>query len=71
MGVTPSVLTILAQAWAAGFTTRSDFARSNAEAVAEASCRGLITTRNIAAGAYGRQWLITPKGCKTLFKESR
>jgi hypothetical protein len=66
--VTP-VLQVVAQAWSDGFTTRSDFARSNAEAVAEAACRGLITTLNVVAGKWGNHWLVTPKGCKKLFKE--
>jgi hypothetical protein len=63
------VLQVIAQAWSDGFTTRSDFARSNAEAVAEAACRGLITTLNVITGQHGKSWLVTPKGCKKLFKE--
>lgn len=59
---------VLARAWDGGFSTRSDFARSNAEEVAAAACLGLITTR-MTSNAYGRQWRITPAGCRVLFKE--
>lgn len=66
-----SVLTAVARAWSDGFSTRSDFARTNAEAVAEAACLGLITTFNVITGVYGKQWLVTPRGCQRLFKEYR
>jgi hypothetical protein len=62
---------VVSRAWADGFTTRSDFARSNAEAVAEAACRGLITTLNVVTGAYGKRWLVTPTGCALLFEEMK
>jgi hypothetical protein len=65
----PPVLAAVARAWSDGFSTRSDFARTNAEAVAEAACQGLITTLNVITGEFGRQWLVTPKGCRKLFKE--
>lgn len=57
----------ITRAWADGFSTRSDFARQHAEAVAEAACLGLITTFNPTTGRHGKQWLVTPKGCKQLF----
>lgn len=58
-------------AWAGGFSTRSDFARQHAEVVAEAACCGLITTFNPTTGKHGKQWLVTPLGCRKLFKESK
>lgn len=64
--VTP-LLEVIALAWSDGFSTRSDFARTNAEAVAEAACRGLITTLNVLTGNHGKQWLVTPEGCQTLW----
>jgi hypothetical protein len=63
------VLTVVAQAWANGFTTRSDYARSHAEAVAVAACRGLITTKDPTTGEYQRKWRVTPKGATYLFEE--
>jgi len=60
------LLEVLEMAWAGGFTTKSDFSRSHADAIAMASCRKLITTRT-QDGDYGRRWLITPKGCSVLF----
>jgi hypothetical protein len=66
--VTP-ITEVVAQAWSDGFSTRSDFARTHAEAVAEAACRGLITTLNVLTKHHGKQWMITPEGCSTLFTE--
>lgn len=71
------LIAVVAQAWSDGFTTKSTFARTHAEAVAEAACRGLITTLNVVASeqagktCYGNKWLVTPKGCKKLFKKRR
>ncbi len=45
------------------FTTRSDFARENAEWVALCCCEGFVTTRVPSAGLeYGRIYYITPMG---------
>lgn len=65
------LIAVVAQAWSDGFTTKSTFARTHAEAVAEAACRGLITTLNVVTNCYGNKWLVTPKGCKKLFKKRR
>ncbi len=62
-------LKVLEHAWRDGFTTRCDYARKNAEAVAAAACLGLITTR-MTDNAYGCKWHITPRGCEVLFKET-
>lgn len=45
------------------FTTRSDFARENAEWVAVCCCEGFITTRVPTLGTvYGRIYYITAMG---------
>jgi hypothetical protein len=48
-----------------GFTTRSDIARTKAEVVAEAACKGLITTQT-TDGTYGSVWRLTAIGLHTL-----
>jgi hypothetical protein len=63
-----NLLGVLERAWEGGFSTRSDFARRNAEEVAAAACLGLITTRQTNS-SYGRSWRITPSGCRLLFKQ--
>lgn len=60
------VLYVLDLAWRSGFTTKSDPARENADAVAEAASRGLITTQSWD-GSWLKRWQITPKGCHELF----
>lgn len=59
---------VLSRAWSNGFSVSSNFARKQSEMVAAAACLGLITTRTIR-NAYGRDWRITPEGCRLLFKE--
>ena len=56
----------LDNAWQGGFTARSDWHRENAEVVAMATERGLITTR-VGPNMYGNKHLITPKGLDVLF----
>jgi len=56
---------ILERAWATPFTTKSDFARENADLVAMAASDGFITTRR-AAGLYSNVWLITNRGLRHL-----
>ena len=63
------VLSVIAQAWSEGFTTRSDFARQHAEQVAVAACRGLITTKDPVSGDWQRKWRVTPKGAEYLFHD--
>jgi hypothetical protein len=54
---------ILRHALTNPFTTRSDFARKNAEWVAYCCCEGLITTRVPVSGKeFGRIYYITPMG---------
>lgn len=60
------LIEVLSRAWNSPFTTKSDFARENANVIAMAASDGFITTR-IATGLYGRAWQITPKGLQHLF----
>jgi hypothetical protein len=50
---------------AGGFTTRSDTARRQAEAIAEAACKGLITTQT-PDGFYSSVWRLTAIGLHEL-----
>jgi hypothetical protein len=59
---------VLNLAWSLPFSTKSDFARAYADAVAEAACRGLITTRT-DAGGWGHFWRITPAGAAIVCPE--
>jgi hypothetical protein len=59
---------VLLAAWSLPFSTKSDFARLAADEIAEAACRGLITTRT-EAGAWGRYWRITPAGAAIICPE--
>lgn len=61
-----ALVTILDTAWQGGFTSRSDIARENAEVVAMATERNMITTR-IGPNTYGNKHLITPAGLNTLW----
>jgi hypothetical protein len=56
---------VLKRAWTKPFSTKSDFARTNADIIALAASDGLITTR-VATGMYGREWLVTAAGLKRL-----
>lgn len=49
----------------APFTTKSDFARRHADAVALAACKGLISTR-FKQEHYSRTWRITALGLQWL-----
>lgn len=60
---------ILERAWEAPFTTRSDFARQNAEYVAIQAALGNITIKD-HYGVYGYTWRITPQGLTTLLKDT-
>ena len=67
---TMDLLAIVEKAWTAPFRTKSDFARENADAVAAAACRGLITT-SVNATDHGRDWLATPDGLASLWAARR
>ena len=57
---------------AGGFTTRSDIARENAELVAEACQKGLITTQTPGPdGGYANVWRLTSLGHVNLDWETK
>ena len=56
---------ILRQAWQAPFSTKSDFARANANLVALAASQGLISTR-VGRETYGTKWLLAPAGLERI-----
>ena len=59
---------VLRRAWKSPFTTRSDFARTNAEEIAIAACQDLLTVRhNIET--WGRTWRITATGLSLLERQ--
>lgn len=61
----PELLPVLKRAWERPFLTRSDFARTNADEVAIASCLGLLTVRHDPE-TWGRFWRITATGLSLL-----
>jgi len=65
-GIDAQVCRVLIEAWSAGFTTKSDFARSNTDYVAIAACMGWITTRIFPPDVWGSTWQITSKGLLAL-----
>lgn len=54
-------LDVLRRIWMQPTTTKSDYARANADVIAALASDGLLTTR-ISPGVYGRDWLITASG---------
>ncbi len=56
---------VLHRAWSDPFTTKSDFARENADMVAELGFSQLITT--LDAHGFGPIWKITPLGLEVLW----
>jgi hypothetical protein len=64
------VVDAVTEAWMQGFSTRSNYARENAEAVACAAGEGYITTR-YEDGHYGTTWRCTARGMHILHKDSR
>ena len=60
------MILVLSHAWSSPFTTRSGFARDNADLIAEAASRQLITTFDIPRNTWGRTWRITATGLDIL-----
>lgn len=61
------LLPVLHRAWSSPFTTRSDFARTNPEAVAMAACLGLITVKHHQTlNEWGKTWRISAHGLQLL-----
>lgn len=70
-GLTPTdldLIPVLHSAWSSSFTTKSDFAREHANAVAAAASQGWLTTYDPHHRAYTNSWRITPAGLKELFR---
>lgn len=64
------LLKVLENAWQMPFTTRSDFARENAEMIAIALHHRFLTTATEASytpEAFGREYRLTPKGLDALW----
>jgi hypothetical protein len=57
---------VLNRAYQTPFTTRSDFARTNAEWVAVCACEGFISTCTVGTEEFGRMWHITVMGLMRL-----
>ncbi|MTD92893.1 hypothetical protein GIW81_00935 [Hyphomicrobium sp. xq] len=65
----PRLTEVLCNAWAAPYSTKSDFARAYADEIAEAACRGYLTVR-ASDGEWGRVWRITPLGVTLIFPDA-
>ena len=67
-GRTLELVLMLQHLWTYAQTTKSDFAREHADAIAEASCRGFLTTAVTPNGSvFGRLWKPTAAGLSFLF----
>lgn len=64
------LIRVLERAWSSPFTTKSDFAKAEADWVAIAASLGFITTYQ-PSGRFGRIWRVTPRGASFLFTEKR
>jgi hypothetical protein len=58
----PRLTEVLLRAYQSPFTTRSDFARTNAEYIAVCACQGFISTNIVGDEEFGRVWHITVMG---------
>lgn len=61
---------VIERAWRSGFSTKSDYARQNADYIAIAAQQRLLTTRT-TDGMYGRSWYATPKGLTLLWRHRK
>lgn len=57
----PKLTEVVRQAWLSPFSTKSNFARFEADWVAAAASSGLITTR-VGDDTFGHLWRVTAKG---------
>jgi hypothetical protein len=55
---------------AGGYTTKSDFARAEADVTAEAASSGLLTTET-PTGGHQSVWRLTPTGVAFMWDELR
>jgi len=56
------LIEVLRRAYQSPFTTRSEFARTNAEWIAVCACQGFISTSIVGDDEFGRVWHITVMG---------
>lgn len=61
----PEMFEVLDQAHKHGIYTKGNLARHRANPIAEAACRGWLTTMT-APGLFGNVWYVTPAGCTAL-----
>lgn len=63
-----SLIRVLDEIFQQHATTKSNFSRLYADEIAEAACRGLITTRESFTpfAPFGRTWRITRRGLAVL-----
>jgi hypothetical protein len=59
------ILEVIKKVWLEQVTTKSDFARTEADAIAAAASEGFITTR-VGEDTYARTWLPTAIGLEVL-----
>ena len=64
-GIGPKLIDVVHRAYTQGFSTKSDFAREQADYVAIAACMGLIST-SVPQVGYGRIWRATASGINRL-----
>lgn len=66
------LLVVLLRIWHTAPTTKSDFARTHADAISALSSEGEITTALYpSCKRHGRHWKLTPTGIRYLWKLSR
>lgn len=66
----PKLTKVLHQAWLSPFSTKSNYARHEADWIAVAASQGLLTTR-ASKDLYGQLWRVTPRGLARLFEEMK
>lgn len=68
-GIGPKLTNVVRQAWLYPFSTKSNFARHEADWVAAAASLGLITTK-VDQDRFGHLWRVTEKGAAIVAPES-
>ena len=59
---------VVREAWLRPYSTKSNFAKYEADWIAAAASLGLLTTR-VSPNRVGRTWRVTPRGLSLLFPE--
>src|SRR4051812_7881015 len=63
----PTLTRVVEKVWKQTPSTKSDFAKAEADWIAVAASMGLITTMT-GPDRFGRKWLVTPLGLTALFQ---